>query len=329
MKVLVTGVTGFLGGRIAQRLCDAGHEVRGFARDPDAWAARPDGAEAHRGDLTDPASILRAAEGRDAVLHAAALVRMWVPDRREFDRVNVQGLGNVIEAVRSTGARLVYVSSFIALGPTDGEVFDEDSPRATMEFRTDYERTKWVADQMARHLGTTGASIVRLYPGVVFGPGPLTEGNHVVRTLLEHAGGRLPGILGDGGQRQCLAYVDDVADGAVRALETAPDGSGYVLGGENVTVRQMFEVFEDLSGVRAPRRRIPFAVASLLGRLYRWRAALFGVAPQLTDEVVRVYRHDWAYSSERACREIGYEITPFRQAMESTVAWMRREGHLE
>ena len=328
MKVLLTGVTGFLGGRLAGRLAAAGHQVRGLARRPEAWAERPEGADVVRGDVTDAASLRDAVEGCETVIHAAALVRMWVRDRREFDRVNVQGFGNVVEATRQAGARLIYVSSFIALGPTDGAILDEDSPRSTMEFHNDYERTKWVADQMARHLGTTGFPIVRLYPGVVFGPGALTEGNHVVRALIDHARGRLPGILGGGEARQCLAYVDDVTDGIARALERAGNGAAYVLGGENVTVRGMFETFESLTGIAAPRRRIPFGVASLIGRLQRWRAAILGIEPQLTDEVVGVYRHEWAYSSDRAVRELGYRVTPFAEALEQTVAWMREEGHL-
>lgn len=328
MKVLVTGVTGFLGGRIASGLAAKGHQVRGLARDPSGWSEKPAGAEAVRGDLTDPGSLHRAVEGCEAVLHAAALVKSWVRDRREFDRVNVQGFGNVVEAAREAGRRLVYISSFIALGPTDGGVHDEQTPRATMDLHNDYERTKWVADQMARHLGTTGFPLVRLYPGVVFGPGALTDGNHVVRLLLQHARGKLPGMLGGGDLRQCFAFVDDVVDGAVKAVEDASPGSGYILGGENRTARELFASFEQATGIAPPRRRIPFGIATWIGRLQRWRAALLGIEPELTDEVVGIYRHEWAYSSELAERELGYRVTPFDQAVARTVDWLRESGEL-
>lgn len=328
MRVLVTGATGFVGGRVAGRLAQAGHEVRGFVRDPARWTGRPAGAETFVGDLRDAESVRRAAEGCDAVFHAAALVKMWVPDRRQFDRVNVQGLGHVIEAVRRTGARLAYVSSFMALGPTDGDPHDEETPRSTMDFHNDYERTKWVADQMARHLATTGFPIVRIYPGVVFGPGALSDGNHVVHLLLQHARGKLPGLLGPGDLRQCFAFADDVVEGAAAALERARPGSAYILGGENRTARELFAAFERATGIAAPRRRIPFALAGLVGRLQRWRAALLHVEPELTDEVVGIYRHEWAYSSERAVRELGYRITPFEEAVATTVDWLRREGEL-
>jgi farnesol dehydrogenase len=328
MKVFMTGVTGFLGGRLARRVAEAGHEVRGLVREARRWHQKPENAEAIVGDVTDAEAVRDAARGCDAVLHAAALVKMWAADRRRFDRVNVQGFTHVSEAARAADARLVYVSSFLALGPTDGAVFDETTPRATMELHNDYERTKWVADQMARHLASEGFPIVRLYPGVIFGPGELTHGNHVVNLLLQQASGKLPGMLGSGDLRQCFAYVEDVVEGALSALERAEAGSAYILGGENRTANELFAFFREASGVPEPSRKIPFALASAIGRWQRWRADWFGSDPELTDEVVRIYRHEWAYSSARAERELGYRITPFDEAMRRTVAWLRETGRL-
>jgi len=328
VKVLVTGVTGFLGGRVADRLARAGHSVRGFVRDPARWHERPESSEIAVGDVTDPAAFAQAAEGCDTIVHAAALVKMWVRDRRQFDRVNVEGLRHAIDAARSHDARLVYISSFIALGPTDGRVFDEQSPRESTVFCNDYERTKWIADQLARKLVPGGIDLVRLYPGVIFGPGALTAGNHVVQLLLQHARGKLPGMLGSGTERQCFSYVDDVAAGVVLATEKAAPGTGYILGGENRNAVELFRSFQRASDVAPPRRRIPFAVAGLIGKLQRWRAELLGTEPELTDEVVRIYRREWAYSSAKATRELGYRITPFDGAVAQTVAWLRDRGEL-
>ena len=328
MRVLLTGASGYLGGRLAHGLAGAGHVVRGLVRDPRRWIDPPAQAEMQTGDVTDRATVERAVNGCDAVVHAAALVKMWVRDRRAFDRVNVQGLGHVAEAAGQAGVRLLYVSSFVALGPTDGTTLDERSPRSTTDLHNDYERTKWVADQLARGLAARGADIVRIYPGVIFGPGPLTDGNHVVKLLLQHAQGKLPGLLGPGNLRQCFAFVDDVVDGAVAALERARSGSGYVLGGENRTAVELFEAFHAAAGVPPPRRRIPFALAAAIGRSQRWRAQLFGIEPELTDEVVGIYRHEWAYSSTSAERELGYRVTPFGEAVRRTVAWLRSEGRL-
>lgn len=328
MKVLVTGVTGYLGGQIGWRLASAGHTVRGFVRDPARWASRPPRSEVAVGDVTDAPEVRAALAGCDAIVHAAAMVKIWSRDRREFDRVNVGGMRNAADAARHAGVRLVYVSSFIALGPTDGRVFDEETPRDNDHARNDYERTKWAADKLARRLAHEGHVLVRVYPGVVYGPGTLTAGNHVAQALVQHARGKLPGMLGPGDRRQCFSYVEDVCDGIVAALERAVPGSAYILGGENRTVRELFEAFHEVSGVPPPKRSIPYGVASVVGTLQRWRAELTGREPELTDEVVEIYRREWAYSSARAERELGYRITPFREGIARTVAWLREGGVL-
>jgi farnesol dehydrogenase len=273
-------------------------------------------------------SLHAAAEGCEAILHAAGLSKMWVRDRRQFDRVNVQGFGHVVEAARATRARLIRISSFVALGPTDGAVFDERTPRATMEFRSDYERTHWVADQMARHLGRDGFPIVRLYPGPVFGPGSLTDGNRVVTLLLQHARGQLRRPPGAEDRRHCFSYVDDVTEGALRAVESAPPDSAYILGGENRTLMELFHAFGTATGVTPPRRRRRFFAGLFSRRAQRWRAHLSGIEPERPSELIGFYRHDWAYSSGRAENDLGYRITPFEDAVSRTAEWLREAGEL-
>ena len=328
MRVLVTGVTGFLGGCVAARLMAAGHAVRGFVRDESRWMGRPAGAEASAGDLVDAASLRRAVAGCDAVVHCAAMVKSWAKDKGEFDRVNVSGLRNVIDAAAAASARLFYTSSFIALGPTDGAVFDEDTPHGPTAPHNDYERTKLAADKVARQAQAEGRAIVRIYPGVVYGPGTITAGNHVVQNLILHAKGKLPGMLGAGDRRMSLAYVDDVASGFAAVLDRAKDGSAYILGGDNKTLVDLFRAFQAETGIAPPRIKIPYAAARMVGRVQRWRAELFGVEPELTDEVVRIYGHEWAYSSARAEAELGYRVTPLATGVAKTVAWLRAQGLL-
>jgi farnesol dehydrogenase len=313
---------------VAIALAQAGHQVVGFCRDESRWKDRPANADVVVGDITDRAAVEHAVDSCDAMIHAAALVKNWVRDKKSFDRVNVEGLGYVIEACRAFDTRLVYISSFVALGPTDGTTLDENSPRVDHEFHNDYERTKWVADQLARKAKTRELHLVRVYPGVVFGPGPLTDGNHVVKLLLQHANGKLPGILGDGDLRQCFAYVDDVATGVVAALERGRPGEGYILGGENRTGIDLFEAFRAATGVAPPKRKIPFWAARVIGKVQRWRAEVFGIEPELTDEVVGIYCHEWAYSSNKAVSELDYRITPFDEAVAKTVNWLREAGKL-
>jgi farnesol dehydrogenase len=328
LRVLVTGVTGFLGGCIAQRLAGEGHAVRGLVRDRKRWADRDERIDAVEGDVTDDAAVRRAASGCDAVVHCAAMVKPWAKDKKAFDRVNVGGLRHVLDAARAANARVFYTSSFIALGPTDGTTFDEDTPHAAVKPHNDYERTKLEADRVAREAAANGFPIVRLYPGVAYGPGAITAGNHVVTNLIRHARGKVPGLLGAGDRRMSMAFVDDVTSGFSAALTRAKDGSGYILGGDNKTLVDLFAAFAAETGIAPPKMKIPYAIARFAGRIERWRAELFGIEPEVTDEIVRIYAHEWAYSSAKAEAELGYRITPLSRGIATTVAWLRTYGAL-
>ncbi len=324
MKVLLTGGTGFLGGRVAEVLSAAGHRVALLARRPEAAPQGP--FEVLRGDVEDGPSLAAAVAGRDAVVHCAALVKRWVRDPARFDRVNVEGLDRLLDAARAAGVgKAIYCSSFIALGPTDGRIGDEDNVHDGAP-RNDYERTKLAADRRARERQAGGENLVVVYPGVVYGPGRLTDGNILAGVARDLLAGKLPGTVGPGDRRQCLAQVDDVARGFLLALEKAQAGSRYVLGGENITVREALAIMAEAGGVRAPSRAIPYGVAAALGRVLRWQAPLTGIEPMMTDGEVAIYRHEWALSSARAERELGYTVTPARDGLTAMVRWLIDAG---
>jgi len=327
VKVLLTGGTGFLGKNVARALSARGHELRVLARegsDLSGLSALP-GSEIVRGDVCDAAGLRRAADGCQAVMHMAALVKMWVPEREEFDRVNVEGLQAALAAAEAAGARLVYTSSFMALGPTGPQPADESQVHPGRSFRNDYERTKARADALARQAAAAGRDVVLLYPGVVYGPGDRTAGNIVVNMIADHLRGAFPGVIGPGDRLWSYAFVDDVAGGHAAALERGRAGERYLLAGENVGMDAFFRVLAEVSGVPAPRRHIPYAAASTLGwLLYAW-AELTGRPPLLTHEVVGVFREHWAYTSAKAERDLGYRMTPLREGLDRTLAWLRAE----
>ncbi len=332
MKILVTGGTGFLGRRAVAALAP-GHEVTLLVRPGASRAGFPAGVGFAPGDVTDGASLARAMAGHDAVLHAAALVKILAP-AAEFERVNVGGLENALAAAETAGIpRFLYVSSFIALGPSErgaGGVLDESAPAGGEEGRrwiNDYERTKAVADRLARRAIAAGAPVSIVYPGVIYGPGEMTEGNLVVRHLLDLVHRRLPALLGRPERRWCYVHVDDVADGIRRALEgPAAAGGRYVLGGENVTLGEFYALVERLTGVPVPTRRLPDGLAKALGAVQKAYARATGGTPALTPDLVEVYRHDWAYSSARARAALGYAPRPLAQGLGETVAWLRESG---
>ncbi len=330
MKVLVTGGTGFLGRRTVEALTDRGsYDLRLLVRATSARDRFPDSVSFVEGDVTDPGSLIRAAEGCDAIIHAAALVKILAP-AADFDRINVQGLNNVLAAAEAASvAKTVYVSSFMALGPTErgpGGVLDETASVADRTWINDYERTKTLSDRHARQAIANGLPLNVVYPGVIYGPGELTEGNIIVRLLLDIVNGKLPGWIGTAERNWNYSYVEDVANGIVQVLEQAPAGQRYVLGGENVTHRDFYQALGNATGKKPPRIRFPDPVATATGFLMKSWAQLTGGTPKLTPDLVEVNRHDWALSSKKAETELGYTWRTFDDGLRTTVAWLRESG---
>jgi len=329
MKILVTGGTGFLGRRIVSELTPR-HELRLLVRPKASRERFPAGVEFAPGDVTDRASLDKAMAGCDAVVHAAALVKILAPPS-EFDRINLGGIENVLRAAEEAGTvgKVVYVSSFIALGPTEngpGRMLDESAEILDREWINDYERTKATADRRARRAIAEGAPLNVVYPGVIYGPGEMTEGNIVVRHVLDLIRRKLPALIGSPDRRWNYVFVDDVARGVGLALEKGAPGGRYVLGGENVTLGEFYGLVERLTGVPVPKRRMPDGLAKAAGALQKGFAKLTGGTPQLTPDLVEIYRHDWAYRSDRAERELGYTWRTLEQGLGQTLAWLKESG---
>ena len=306
-SIFVTGGTGYLGSNLVAKLLEAGEEPVILARNPPGEGDRHPSVRLVRGDVQDMESLRRGMTGCDRIFHAAAHVRMWDPDPQRFEAINVGGLRNLLRAAEETGvSRIVYTSSFIALGPTDGAIGDEDWEPSGRTYYNEYERTKAVADRLAREEARRGAPLIILYPGVVYGPGPVTAGNLVGKTISDFLSRKLPGLLGEGDRRFCYALAGDVVQGHLQAMRHAKDGDRFILGGENRTMQELFTLLEELTSLAAPRRKVPYWVAGLVGRVQRWRAGLTGIQPEITDEVVHIYRHEWAYSSRKAQQGLGF-----------------------
>jgi len=308
MKVLVTGGTGYLGRAVVRALAGRGHEVVVFSRH--AASALPPGAlAAVDGDVRDAAAVRRAATGCDAICHTAALVSIWRRRAQDFDDVNVGGLINVVDAAAALGIRrILYTSSFLALPPAG---------RSTPIEANDYQRTKVAADRAADAAASKGAPLVRVYPGVIYGPGPRSEGNLVGRMIDDHLKRKLPGLIGPE-HKWSYAFVEDVAAGHCAALEHGAIGGRYLLGGENATQRQLFAIVHQLTGRRVPRR-IPYAFAAALGAMEEWRVRTFGGLPLVTRGAVEIFRHDWTLDSSASERALHYRITPLADGVKRTL----------
>lgn len=302
MRVLVTGGTGYLGAAVVRTLHARGHGPVVFARH--ASSAGLPGVP-HDGDVRDRDAVRRAADRVDAVIHLAALVSVWRPRRQDFDDVNVGGLHTVLDVARGAGIRrIVYTSSFLALPPSRGSC----NPAAN-----DYQRTKMQALRIARAGASEGLPIVIIFPGVVYGPGPRTEGNLVGRLIYDHLQGRLPGLIG-ADNIWSYTFVDDVAAAHVAAVEREHVRGEFMAGGENAPQMRVFEIVREITG-RALPRQIPPAAATAVGAVYEGAARLFGRPPLLTRGIVNIFQCDWSMDSRRIVRELNYRITPLEKGL--------------
>ncbi len=279
-----------------------------------------------RGDITDVESLRRGMAGCSQVYHLAGYAKNWARDPQTYIDINVGGLQNVCEVAIDLGIeRVVWTSTMLTFGPTrPGEVGDEAMPRITPRIFTQYESSKIVAEQEAAQYVRRGLPIVIVNPGRVFGPGHFSEGNALSLLIDMYDRGQAPILLNRGRDIGNYVYVDDVVEGLILAMQQGRPGEKYLLGGENLSLKQFFALVDKVSG----KRHFQFTIRRPGALSYAWlqkkRAEWFGVYPQITPDWVRVFLTDWAYTSAKAERELGYRITPIEEAVRRTYQWLLR-----
>ncbi len=321
--ILLTGSTGYLGSQIAQELIRRRMPFRILVRDASRLGFKPEevGCKVALGDMRDAAALRMAAEGAQSVIHTAALVKMYVRDRRDFWRVNVDGLRNLLQAATDAGVeRIVYTSSFIALGPS-ADMNAGEGLRNRGPYSNEYEETKAQALAWLRDEGFRRYPVMAMMPGVIYGPGPATEGNLVAGMIDQYLAGKFPGLLGSGEQRWSFSYNQEVVEAHLSALEKGKGkpGEEYVLAGDNRSLNDFFRVLAEISGVRRSVRHLPFVAGKMVGAVELTRAVLFNHRPELTPGVVEIFKHDWVYSSAKAARDLGYRVTPLEEGLKKTL----------
>ncbi len=322
MKTFMTGATGFIGGRLAGELSRRGGELVVLRREgPVCPVSGLPGVETVTGDILDLRSLETAMAGCGSVYHLAGYAKNWANDPATFTRVNVDGLCNILEAARRSGVRrVVWTSSAVTPGPSNGTPVTESTLREH-SFYTPYEASKYAAEQRVREFTGSGLEVVTVNPSRVFGPGVLNEGNSVTRMIALTLAGRFRFIPGDGEAVGNYAFVEDVVNGMILAMEHGRPGERYILGGENVSYNEFFRTVSLVSGRRRKMFHLPRGLAMTFSRFEEFRSVLGG-HPLITPGWMRTFLGNWEVSVEKSRRELGYETTPFADAVGKTVRWL-------
>ena len=320
---LVTGATGFIGWHIARKLLERGEKVRALARATST--VRELDVEVVRGDLRDPDSLARAAQGCGVVFHVAADYRLWAKDDRELFQSNVEGTRNLLAAAQNAGVeRVVYTSTVGCIGiPGDG-LGREDAEIHLEEMTGAYKRSKFEAERVALSFADSGVPVVIVNPTAPIGDHdfkPTPTG----KIIVDYLKGAMPAFVDTGLN---LVDVSDTADGHLLALERGKPGDRYILGCENLTLQQILARLAAVTGGSAPRWRIPHAVAFAAGVASTGWANLTGHEPRVPLDAVRMARKKVFVSIDKAKRELGFEPVPVDGALRRAVDWFRANGYV-
>jgi dihydroflavonol-4-reductase len=327
MKALVTGATGFVGAAVARALAAAGWRVRVLVRKgADRGNLQSLAVDVIEGDLADSNSLERALEDCAGLFHVAADYRLGARDPKPLYRTNVDGTRNILMAARKVGVpRIVYTSSVATIGiPADGAPGEEGTPVALGNMIGHYKRSKFLAEEVACEAARMGMSVVIVNPSTPVGPGDIKP-TPTGQLVLDAANGRMPAYVDTGLN---IVHVDDVAAGHLLAFDRGVAGERYILGGEDMTLREILAAVAQLAGRRPPRVRLPYAAVLPMAYLAEGFAALSGRSGRLTLEGVRMSRKRMYFSSAKAAGELGYRWRPPQQAFEDALAWFRTHGRL-
>jgi len=326
MDVLVTGGTGFVGANLVRELLADGHRVRVLARKGgDRRALDGCDVEIAEGDLLDAPSVRAAVTGARAVYHVAADYRLWARDPRELYRANVDGTRHVLRAAGEAGVeRIVYTSTVGAVGlPRDGGAGDERTPVSLADMVGPYKASKFLAERVVDEFCARGLPVVTVNPSAPIGPWdvkPTPTGQMIVDFLR----GRMVASLDTGLN---VVHVRDVARGHILAGERGRPGERYILGHRNLTLLEIFQMLARLTGIPAPRVRVPYALAWTAAAAMEGVAALTRRPPAVPLTAVRMARKRMFFSAAKAVTELGLPQTPAEDALADAVAWFVERGY--
>jgi dihydroflavonol-4-reductase len=327
MKVFLTGATGFVGTHVARELVQQGAQLRLLVR-PTSNLRNLEGlpAETVVGDLLQPESLRTSIRGCDALMHVAADYRLWVRDPKSMYAANVDGTRALLRIAREESVpRTVYTSSVATMGfKSDGTIVDETTPVSLADMVGHYKRSKFLGEQVAIEAARAGQQVIILNPTTPIGPmdvKPTPTG----RIIVDFLNRKFPAYVDTGLN---LVDVAEVARTHVCALEEGRSGERYILGGENLTLKQILDKMSAIIGLPSPNLRVPHTVAMIFAFFDETiTGRIRGLEPRATVEAVRMGKKKMFASSAKAQRELGFRIVPVYNALRSAIDWFRANGY--
>ena len=327
MTSFVTGGTGFIGANVVRALLASGESVKVLVR-PGADLSNLKGLDIElvEGDLSDRRVLARGISGCHRVYHVAALYTFWAREHDLLHKVNVEGTRNVLDAARAQEVeRVVYTSSVAALAvPVDETPITETTPVDPTRIIGAYKRSKYMAERLALDYAAQGLCVVMVNPSYPVGPydiKPTPSG----QMILDFLNRRLPAYVETG---MNIVDVEAVALGHLLAAERGEPGERYILGGENLSMQQVLSLLSEITGLPAPRIRLPYRPLLALSYVNAAWASMTGQTPRMTPDTIRMSAHPMYYDASKARSALGFPETDARQALEKAVRWFEENGYV-
>ncbi|HEV2464398.1 MAG TPA: hopanoid-associated sugar epimerase [Acidobacteriaceae bacterium] len=327
MKVFVTGATGFVGAHVARHLAHQGAQLRALVRKTSNLSnLHGVDADTVTGDLLQPEGLRSAIRGCDALMHVAADYRLWVPRPEAMYASNVEGTRTLLRIAREEGVpRCVYTSSVATMGfKADGTIVDEATPVSIADMIGHYKRSKFLAEQGAIEAARTGQQVIILNPTTPVGAQDVKP-TPTGRIVVDFLNRKFPAYVDTGLN---IVDVSEVALAHCAALQKGRPGERYILGGENLTLKQILDKMSAITGLPSPTMRVPHGVAmtfAVFDEIVTGR--IRGCEPRATVEAVRMGKKKMFASSAKAQRELGFRVTPVYEALRSAIDWFRTHGY--
>jgi len=322
VNILITGGTGFLGTHLVKKLNSLGYNLKLLIRKNSNISTFQDlkNIEYNIGEVNSIETLYKATEDIDLIYHLAAYTRMWARDKKVFEETNIKGMENIAKVALEKGIKLIYISSFIALGATPAEPVDETFESEEGLF-LDYAQTKFQAKKIIKKYIQNGLNVIIFYPGIVYGPGDF---NIFGQTIYDITEGKFLGCPGKGDTIGSFVYVNDVIEGFISVIERNDlEGEEFILGGVNIKIGDWLNLISEIAGNAKKPRHFPMSLGILYGWLCEIKTKITKKMPYTNRATVKMLNHNWVYNSDKAIKELNYKITPLDVGLQETIAWYR------